>query len=96
MENMGWSSGNQYDAILKFYTESSGSKTSNVYIYNNVISSSSSTHNLGIDIRNLGTMSNFNIKNNIIVGCNNNGFLRIDDNGSWDGFHVDNNIFYNN
>ena len=60
-----------------------------------MISSSSSTHNLGIDIRNLGTMSNFNIKNNIIVNNGNVGFLQVMNNNV-NGLYIDNNILYNN
>jgi uncharacterized repeat protein (TIGR02059 family) len=95
LENCGWS-GADYDDINLFYNDRAGSTLSNVYIYNNVIIGNGVTNGDGIRINNIGSIKNFNVKNNIFSKCSNNGFLVTTNSGSINGLYVDNNTVYNN
>jgi Right handed beta helix region/Protein of unknown function (DUF1565) len=95
VESAGWLNTGTWGEIVTVRC-SGGDAVQNLYMYNNLIQSTTGDHNTGIHIYGGGTVSNVNIKNNIIVNNDNNGFLRIDDSGSWNGFYVNNNIFYNN
>lgn len=94
-ENAGWYNG-VWDEFNTFHNES-GSTLTNVYWYNNVLIGNGVTISTGIKIyNNSGTITNFNIKNNIFTGCNNSSFLNISNTSAFNGLHIDNNILFNN
>jgi hypothetical protein len=95
MEKCGWNSP-EYESILQFSDGFSGSVISDVYIYNNIISGDKVTHNTAISIDTVGTISNFNVKNNIILHNDNGEFFNIANSGSINGLYVDNNLLYDN
>jgi len=96
LENMGYSSTDWTDGLNVFQNDRAGSTLSNVYYYNNVMLGNGITYEPGIYLNNVGTTTNFNIKNNIFENCSNGGFVRVENSGSINGFHIDNDIIYNN
>ena len=95
LEKSGWNDDTKYENIFEFY--SSGSDImSDIYIYNNVILGDDVTHTTAMKIENLGTVSNFNIINNVIENNDNGEFLNVANSGKIDGLHVNNNVLYNN
>ncbi len=96
-------SGYFYGAIK--ISASGSSRISDVNIYNNTLVSDNIIHMAGVDLTagstsgNTpiagGTLSNINIKNNIMAYFTNQGPIRIINNGVIDGLHIENNLSYN-
>jgi len=95
LEKSGWNDDTKYQPIFEFYTSGSDIM-SDIYIYNNVILGDDVTHTTAMKIENSGTISNFNVKNNIIENNYNGEFFYISNSGSINGLYVNNNILYNN
>ena len=72
------------------------SSYSDISFYNNTIVANQYGLIPGIDISIAGSISNLNIKNNIIKGFQNWGFLSVHNTGIFNGLHVDNNLLYDN
>ena len=97
MVNCGMVGGTNWQDLvrLNFYI-SNKSTLSNLYIYNNVIIPNSETISSAILLKSPGSISNVNIKNNIIVGHKNATWLKVTNSGTFTGLYVTNNNLYNN
>ena len=91
LQNMGWS-GDVYQEFNTFHNEA-GSTLTNVFWYNNDQIGKTGTHATGLKIYNeSGTITNFNIKNNIFENNQNNGFFAVENSATFTGLYVNYNI----
>jgi uncharacterized repeat protein (TIGR02059 family) len=95
MENCGWNNAGQYQNIMNMRVAGDG-QMEDIFIYNNVILGDKVTNTTALKLYPDGSVTNFNVKNNIICNNSNGTWLNVANSGTINGLHVDNNILYNN
>jgi hypothetical protein len=95
MEKCGWNNSKNYINLMNFNIPGD-MVVEDVFINNNVISGDQVTYTTAIKLDNRGTITNFNIINNIIENNQNGTWLNVVNNGTIDGLHSNNNILFNN
>jgi hypothetical protein len=95
MEKCGWNNSNNYINLLNFNIRGD-MVVEDVFINNNVISGDQVTYTTAIKLDNKGTITNFNIINNIIEHNQNATWLNVINNGTINGLHLNNNILFKN
>jgi hypothetical protein len=95
MEKCGWNNSNNYINLMNFNIPGD-MVVQDVFIYNNVILGDKVTYTTAFKLDNRGSITNLNIKNNIIANNQNTTWLNVVNSGSINGLYTDNNILYNN
>jgi hypothetical protein len=96
LEHCGWHYAGGASYIMKIRNSDIIKNFDNVSICNNVIIGDQIASNYGILVECHGTMTNINIKNNIVEHVTTRAWLIITNNGTMNGFHADYNNLYDN
>jgi len=95
MEKCGWNNSKNYINLLNFNIRGD-MVVEDVFINNNVILGDQVTYTTAIQLDNKGTITNFNIINNIIEHNQNATWLNVINNGTINGLNIKNNILFKN
>jgi uncharacterized repeat protein (TIGR02059 family) len=93
-----WTYNDLYQNIFRLRAVSGKGNFNGFYIYNNVIKgpTDANTTAIKLQIESGTTITNINIKNNIIINNANGTWLNVENSGSISNLYVDHNILYNN
>ena len=86
----------KYIDILTVNHPNGNSTLENLFIFNNIISPNGYNVSSTISLSTSGSISNVNIKNNIITGHHNGTWLKVINNGDFDGLYISNNCLHDN